>query len=379
MRYFLFLSLFSFFSVSAYASSFPVTITDVAGRVVTFNHPVKYIAMDDGRDFPLLEILYQKNAAKHLIAWRDDMKIFAPSMYSEYLKYYPRLANTPLIGKISKGGFNLEQFILMKPKPNLLLMDLADEHVAKQEGIIKALNQDGIKVITIDFKENMVKDTTRSILTVAKAVGREKQGLAFVHYYDNEVNHIENVINKLPKSQLNQSVFIERAAGFGGCCRTFGNDNMGQYLTLLKAHNIAILPLHDLNSGQLSPETVIINQPKIYIMQTAGWVNKSGQALGGIPLGYLPNISAIKKANQLLMSRSWLNGIPAYQNQRMYSIYQPLYNSPYNLVALEFFAKWLYPNAFKTLHPDENYSKMNERFGKHKITGLFGIKNSTYL
>ena len=79
------------------------------------------------------------------------------------------------------------------------------------------------------------------------------------------------------------------------------------------------------------------------------------------------------------MSRPWLNGIPAYQNHRMYSIYQPLYNSPYNLVALEFFAKWLYPNAFNTLNPDENYVKMNERFGDHKITGLFGINNSNYL
>ena len=363
-------------SFLAHAENFPVTITDVAGRNVTFDAPPQHIALATGRDFPLLEILYQQQAAAHLVAWRNDMKLDAPSMYAQYIKQYPRLATVPFIGKISAGAFDAERFIEMKPKPNLLIMDLADEQVAKQEGLLKTLLAAGIKVITVDFNENPLKNTATSILTVAKALGRETQGHAFVDYYQQHIAHILSVIDHLPKNQWHQKVFIERAAGYNGsCCRTFGNGNMGEYLSFLKADNMALLPLHGAFTGQLSPETVIVGQPDVYIMQTAGWVNKHGQVLNGIPLGYQPSSQAIKTATEQLMTRPWLQALSAYQDHRVYSIYMPFYNSPYNLVAIEFFAKWLYPQAFKDLNPNQTFAEMNQRFGHHPISGVFGINN----
>ncbi len=355
---------------------FPITIKDVAGRTVTIAHKPEYVALSTGRDFPLLEILYQKQAAQHLVAWRDDMKLDAPSMYRMDLHFYPHLKDVPFIGQIKSGGFDVERFLELKPRPNVFLMDISDIKPAEENGIIQTLSAAGITVIAIDFRNKPVANTLKSILTVGKALGREKQAQAFVTYYRTQLHTILSTIAALPKAQRNQPVFLERAAGYSeACCHTFGNGNMGQYIALLHADNIALLPLRGSFTGQMSPETVIVKQPAVYIMQTAGWVNKKGQVLNGIPLGYNPNWSAIKVATQHLMARPWLRALKAYQTHRVYSIYMPFYNSPYNLTAIEFFAKWLYPQAFSSLHPDQTFIYMNKTFADKTVSGVFGLDN----
>ncbi|WP_338090346.1 hypothetical protein [Photobacterium swingsii] len=126
----------------------------------------------------------------------------------------------------------------------------------------------------------------------------------------------------------------------------------------------------------MSPETVITAQPDVYIMQTTGWINKDGQPTHGIPLGYQPNEKAIQKATQGLMDRSWLKALTAYQNNHVYSIYMPFYNSPYNLVAMEYFAKWLHPEVFTALDPEKTFEEMNQKFGDRHVSGLFGQNNA---
>jgi iron complex transport system substrate-binding protein len=366
-----------FASFSSWAGTgFPLTITDVAGRSITLLHKPEYVALSTGRDFPLLEILYQKQAAKHLVAWRNDMKLDAPSMYRMDLNIYPRLKNIPFIGQIKSGGFDVERFLELKPRPNVFLMDISDIKPAEENGIIKTLSAAGIKVIAIDFRNKPVENTLKSILSVGKALGREKQAKAFVSYYRQQLHSILSTIAALPKLKRNQRVFLERAAGYSdACCHTFGNGNMGQYISLLSADNIALLPLRGAFTGQMSPETVIVQQPDVYIMQTAGWVNKKGQVLNGIPLGYAPNWPAIKMATKQLMARPWLQALKAYQDHRVYSIYMPFYNSPYNLTAIEFFAKWIYPQAFANLHPDQTFIYMNKTFADKNVTGVFGLDN----
>ena len=52
----------TFWSLHSFAAIYPVTITTVAGRTITFNHQPQNIALSTSRIFPLLEIIYQQNA-----------------------------------------------------------------------------------------------------------------------------------------------------------------------------------------------------------------------------------------------------------------------------------------------------------------------------
>ena len=252
----------------ALASNYPITVTDVAGRHVTFDHQPQNIALSTSRIFPLLEIIYQKEAAKHLVAARDDMRVSAPSMYASYIKQYPSLKNVPTIGLIKSGEFDVERFINLKPKPDLFIVDLSNIKLAQDKGLLKKLNDAGIKVLTVDFREKPLKNTVKSVQVIADAVNRSKQGNAFAKYYTNHLNAIKDTLEQHPNTPTPR-VFIERAAGYSdSCCRTFANGNMGAYIPMLKAENIAIAPLDGSETGQMSPETVITSQPNVYIMQT---------------------------------------------------------------------------------------------------------------
>ncbi|OBU27913.1 cobalamin ABC transporter substrate-binding protein [Photobacterium kishitanii] len=362
-------------SLPSFAATYPITVTDVAGRTITFNHPPQNIALSTSRIFPLLEIIYQQDAAKHLVAARNDMQVSAPSMYANYIKHYPSLKNVAKIGLIKSGEFDAERFINLKPKPDLFIVDLSNIKLAQDNGLLKKLAAAGIKVIAVDFRENPIKNTVRSVESVAKAVGREAQGQAFARYYLDHVAELQKKLAQYPNLKP-KKVFIERAAGYSdSCCRTFAGGNMGAYIPFLKAINIADKPLDGAVTGQMSPETVITAHPDVYIMQTTGWVNDKGQPTHGIPLGYNPNPAAIKAATSALMDRDWLQAVSAYQTKNVYSIYMPFYNSPYNLVAMEYFAKWIHPNVFKDLNPEKTFEEMNKQFGHRIVSGDFGQNN----
>nr|WP_307930405.1 hypothetical protein [Photobacterium damselae] len=75
------------------------------------------------------------------------------------------------------------------------------------------------------------------------------------------------------------------------------------------------------------------------------------------------------------MDRNWMPAVKAYQTNNIYSIYMPFYNSPYNLVALEYFAKWIHPTQFTNLDPNKTFIEMNQKFANRKVSGVFGQNN----
>lgn len=364
-------------SQAVLADTFPVTVTDVAGRTVTIEKEPQNIALSTGRVFPLLEMIYQDKAADRLAGWRDDMRVSAPSMYRDYLKIYPQLKDVVKIGKVKSGEFDTERFINMKRRPDLFVLDISNVKLAKEKGLITKLDKLGIKVLAIDFRENPIINTVQSVTTLATALGHKAQGEKFATYYNKHINALSEKIAALPASKHNRKVFIERAAGYReSCCKTFATGNMGAYIPFLKAINIADKPLKGAITGQMSTESVITYQPDVYIMQTTGWIDKDGNPKAGIPFGYAPlNKPAIKKATSDIMQRPWLKAVSAYQNKNVYSIYMPFYNSPYNIVAIEYFAKWIYPEQFKDLDPAKTFEEMNLRFANRKVQGSFGQDN----
>ena len=59
------------------------------------------------------------------------------------------------------------------------------------------------------------------------------------------------------------------------------------------------------------------------------------------------------------MNRPWFVALNAKKTNNVHSIWMNLHNSPYNIIAIEYFAKWIYPNLFKTLDPDKTFQDIN--------------------
>ena len=345
-----------------FAITYPVTLKDVSGRTVTINHKPKNIALAYSRGFPILEILYGNEAGKHVVAWGGDMKSGTPGQYHYFIKKYPNLKNIPELGYINSGGFNTEKFIEMKNKADILIVDQTLVRTGEQTGIFDVLQKAGIPVISYDFYSNPVKNTVKSIETIGIALDREKEVEAFKKIYD---THLKRILTKI-KEQGNESnkktVFIERAAGMGdSSLRTYGNADMGTFIPLLSAENV----MTNSNGGNkfitTLPETVIGLQPDLFIMQTSSWKDEKGHSRGqGVSLGYPPvNMNNVKKEQASLLNRRWFKAINAKNTNNVHVIWMNLHNSPYNIIAIDYFAKWIYPNLFKTLNPNKTFQDIN--------------------
>ena len=63
-----------FFSLGVYAATYPMTVTDMAGRHVTIKSEPKHIVLQDGRDVLMLAVLDKKNPFKRVVAWNNIIK-----------------------------------------------------------------------------------------------------------------------------------------------------------------------------------------------------------------------------------------------------------------------------------------------------------------
>ncbi|HGN3019078.1 TPA: hypothetical protein ACKR4E_006535, partial [Pseudomonas aeruginosa] len=63
-----------------------------------------------------------------------------------------------------------------------------------------------------------------------------------------------------------------------------------------------------------------------------------------------------------LKKRVGFNQISAVKNNRLYGVYHNFYNHPYNIVGMEYLAKFIYPEQFKSLKPEETYNQIIKEF-----------------
>jgi iron complex transport system substrate-binding protein len=293
-----------------------------------------------------------------------------------YKNKYPKIINIPLIGSI-KSGFNIENFITLKPKPDVFIVDLYAILGSDYNKLFKYLEKVGIPCIVIDFRVNPIKNTIQSMVILGDALKKKNKAKLFSKIYTQHLNYVVNKINN--NNIQRQKVFIERGAGYSNAValRSFGNENMGSFINLLHGRNIAnYLTKNVISQGEITQETVMISNPDIYIFQSADKQNESG-----IPLGFLPYtcLEEIKKASNNLLNKKWLQLLTAYENKKVYTIYMPLFNSPYNIVAIEYFAKWMYPDLFEKLSPHKTINEIYTSLLNTKAPNvLWGINNFTY-
>ena len=365
-----------FYFPQLFANEFPKTVTDIMNRKVLIRKKPEKVAFMNARGVNVLDIMYGDDAGKHIVAWGNDMVIAANDMYQYYVKKYPNLKNIPKLGKIYDGSFNVESFLNLKDKPDIFFVDAYNANLGLKTHVVQIIQKYGIPVIFYDFRKLPVPNTTKSVEIIGQSLGKTKEARKYITLYKNHLNFILNTI-KNSKQQSVKKVFIEREVGhYSQQLKTFGNIDMGSIIKLLSATNIMEKPLHGAGFGITTPENLIKYQPDIYIMTSSAWNDKNGNPKGnGVRLGYPPyKIDKAQKENQRLLDRVWMNALKAKKNKSIHTIWQVIHNSPYNIVTIEYFAKWIYPELFKNLNPHQTYSEINKLSNVHMITPLVSIK-----
>ena len=349
------------------------TVVDVAGRKVEIPKKVTRVILGESRMIYALAPIMGKrtNPIKFVVGWKDDLELYDPDAYEKYLAKFPSIAKIKNLGSPYKGDFNIETAIALKTQ--LIIMNLGNYFKAKETGAIEKLEKAGIATVFVDFRQQPSKNTVPSILLLGKIFKKSKNALKLIDFYVEQMQLVYGrVANK--KDSEKPLVFIESAAasGWGDCCSTFGDMNMGRFVALAGGKNWGS-QLFSGFKGKVNPEKIFSTNPPVIIGTGANW-SKAKPETKAVLLGYEATEKEVQKRLHNLANRKGWSSLDAVKNKRFYSVYHQFYNSPYHFVAIQFFAKAFYPNEFSDVNPVKTFKTFHKKFLPVKYSGVFFSK-----
>lgn len=342
---------------AANATDYPLTVTDLAGKTVTIQSEPQRIALQDGRDISILALLDRNDPFKRIVVWNNVLKRDDVATWTVFSKKWSEDAARPFdMGFGDNGDVNPEQLIANKPQVVIIQRRAYDSFV--QAGLDKKLAELGIPLLAIDTFGAPVPGATASVELLGKVLNREKQASEYVNFYNEHLNKLKATV---AASGKHPSVFVEALAGRQGpeqCCFTHGKAGWGALVEAAGLRNIGS-DLIKGASGDVTMETVIGEKPDVYVF-TGRQSSKAGNAM--VPLGYEADKAKIDAAMAVLEARPGFSSLAAAKNDQVYAMWHLFYSHPYNIVAIEWLAKFALPKELASLDPSETYKSILSKF-----------------
>ncbi len=182
-------------------------VTDLQGRSVAVNTPVKRLFLADARDILAVDIAAGKTHFSSLSGWSDTLAHYAPDLEAAYLEAAPELARLPVLPKSKDGTFTTENLLALSP--DAVLMHKSSYGLMKSTNLLPQLEAAGIPVIFIDFRSDMTENTPKSIQLIGTLFETEGRAAEFSEYYRLKLAALRQ---RLPEQK--PSVLIESNAGY---------------------------------------------------------------------------------------------------------------------------------------------------------------------
>lgn len=342
-------------------------VVDLAGRKVSVPDKVERIIIGEGRYLPALAILDRGDPVARLVGMMGDYEAVDPVSYARYRERFPALDKVTRIGRNTRDSFSIEQAITASPQ--VAIFSLYGHGPDTRSGeVIRALEAAGVAIVFIDFRNDPLVNTPRSLELLGTLLGREAEAAEFISVWRAALAAVtERLASARPKPTR---VFVESRVGLAmGCCETMTRGMMGRFVTAAGGVNIAedILPGE---AGVVSLEWLISNPPEVYIGTAIG----SGLQHDEAPwLALGPGVEAAASRERLArsMARTGIAGLDAVRDGRAHAVWHHFYNSPFNVVAVQAFAQWLHPQLFADLDPKALLATMQQRFQPVSLDGTY--------
>lgn len=352
-----------------------IPVTDLAGRELTFSAEPKRIILGESRYLFAMSILDRDDPLQRVVGMLADLKQIDHGSYQQYQKAFPHIDDIPIVGHTSADSFSVEKVLSLKA-------DLAIFGVnghgpdARQDHLVDQLQRAGVNVMFVDFRNDPINNTIKSIELLGKVLRRESQAEAFVSFYQQQ---LQRVSSRLAEANPQSSdVFIHSRVGLQDlCCETMARGMMATFVKEVGGKNIS-LDLIPGTAGVMNLEYLLTHQPEIYIATAIGTPN----LLSGDPSSFPPyvvlgaGVDAVtaQQSFKRALGHSGITTLQAVKSNRAYAIWHHFYNSPLNIVAVQVFAKWLYPELFTDLEPRETMEQLFERFQSVPLDGIYWMR-----
>jgi iron complex transport system substrate-binding protein len=344
-----------------------VTVTDLAGREVTLNYPVERIVLVRSRDIYGFSAVLDEATDDKIVAWGPDIKTADRDAYDKYLEHFPRLGQLPWLGDIFKDALSTEQILNLDPDVVIV------ETFMKNRGYesIDRLEKAGVPLLFLDFSQKPFEAPQSSILLIGEITGRKQRAREIVDYVDKQ---LELVFTRLDSLEGPKPTIYVEAGNLGpqDYSSTYGYNKQqtmqswGAMLLATRATNIASDAVVDM--AVINPEYLLESNPDKIIITGAYW-----PAAGAMRMGYYADPAEARSVLKAFCERPGWDTLDAVKNKEVYSLFHGFTMHIFCFVGLQQMVKWLYPETFRDIEPEENFKDFHRRFLPIEYSGTWMV------
>lgn len=344
-------------------------VTDLAGRTVRLPARIDRILLGEGRMLPALAILERDDPVRRVVGMPADFEQLDPAGHAQYAARFPALRQVARTGRTTAESFSVEKAISLQP--DVAIFGLGGHGPAPKDlETLARLNAAGIAVVFIDLRQEPLHNTMPSMQVLGQVLGRRNEAAQFVAEYRQQLARVtQRLAGARPRAP---AVFLENRVGLSEeCCDTMSNGLMGRLLEAAGGRNIAsgVVPGA---SGNLSLEYLLSHPPEVYIGTAIGARDSAARNPTRVVLGAGVDASTARDSLLRATRRRGIAHLPTFQQPgRVHAIWHHFYSSPFNVVAVQVFAKWLHPGLFADLDPQATLRMLYQRFQPVPLDGEY--------
>ncbi|WP_414716474.1 ABC transporter substrate-binding protein [Tatumella sp. UBA2305] len=343
-------------------------VTDSLQRQVTIPDNPQRIVLGESRMLYTLALVEEGNPAKRVVGWPPDLRKFDHQTWQRYVQAWPVIADIPLIGNSNFSQLNSEKIISLKP--DLVILPVYARMPPDSSSLLTQLAAAHIPVIFLDFRVKPLANTVSSLRTLGEALDDQPKAERFIKFYQ---QHMQLIHDRLAgwhghKPRVFLQMHLDRNRD---CCTTVAQGNLADMMAFAGGDNIAAGHFPSV-FGKISPETLLVEKPDIYIATGSSGPDHPDQ----LQLG--PDVTPGQaKASFLaaLSKNTTLALLPAVKNHQALALWQNFYMSPWHLLAVEQFAVTFHPSLFQDVSPSHTLQEMNQQFLALPENGTYWTTN----
>ena len=345
-----------------------VTVTDAAGRTLQFDELPERIVLAEGRAAYATALL-QDEPLRNVVAYGQDLEKAAGAFRDKLFELQPEAKDMPTIGMIQKGDVTVEN--LLAQRPDVVIMTLDQKKAVEESGFLSDMDAAGLKYAFIDFRQKPLENTTVSIQLLGALLGQSERAEQYNEFYNAKVKEITD---RVADTTDRPDVLIWMAAGFNDCCAVAGDSNLGTLVTAAGGHNLGPEVLGAENTTITAEKLIELNPDKLIV--TGGeWARDPNRtdAIRHVELGYQSSPELALQTCDGPLSQAGMDQLDATKTGNYFAVYHQFYDNPYNVFALEAFAKWIHPEQFADLNPTQDFEDFHKEWLPFDYSGAFFI------
>ncbi|UAW98930.1 ABC transporter substrate-binding protein [Halopseudomonas nanhaiensis] len=346
-----------------------MAMQDLAGRELTRPAEVKRVVLGEGRLLPVLAILEGDELTDRLVGMPRDLPLVSPGTHEAYRQRFPEIDQLPAVGRGSADTFNAEQVLALRP--DLVVLSLHGHGPgAGETRLVEQLEAAGVAVAFVDFRNEPLRHTPRSIELLGWLLDREDAAQEFVSYYQAQLDDIRTRLDTVTERP---TVFLHSRAGLSDvCCETMARGMLANLLDAAGGQNLAsnLLPGA---VGTISLELLMTRPADLYVASGVGSQSSFERGAKYVAMGPGVSETAARTTLRKLVEEPPLSRVPTLANGKVAAIWHDFYNTPFNIVAVQVLAKWLHPAAFADVDPAQTLQTMQQRFQPVALPGTYWV------